>query len=55
MAKFEFDGIDDLMEDLNTIEIDCPNCDRSFEVNLNDIGSVVTCPHCKAKIELESE
>ena len=55
MAKIEFDGIDDLIKDLDTIAIDCPDCGRSFEVKLDDIGSVVTCPYCKSKIELQSK
>jgi len=52
MARFEFDGIDDVLKDLNTIEVDCPECDKPFEFQLSDIGSVVTCPHCQANIEL---
>ncbi len=55
MARFEFDGIDKVLADLNTLEIDCPDCGKTFEISVDDIGSVVTCPHCKAKIELQSE
>ncbi len=51
MAKIEFDGIDDLMDDLNIIEIECPNCGQEFEVSLDDLDNVMVCPHCRAKFE----
>ena len=54
MAKIEFDGIDDLMDDLNIIEIECPNCGQEFEVSLDDLDNVMVCPHCRAKFEKTS-
>ena len=51
VAKIEFDGIDDLMDDLNIIEIECPNCGQEFEVSLDDLDNVMVCPHCRAKFE----
>ena len=55
MARFDFDGLDDVMKDLEIIEIDCPVCNKPFEFNLSDIGSTVVCPHCNAGIELEGD
>ena len=55
MVSFDFDGIDDLMDDLKIFEIDCPECEYTFEVSVDDICSTVTCPHCKTKITLESK
>lgn len=53
MAKFEFDGIDDVLEELNSFIVNCPACNKTFEVSADAIGSKVKCPHCKSKIKLE--
>ena len=57
MAKFEISGFDTdaFLDMLSTISIDCPICNKSFEINLENYESPVICPHCKAKIEVESE
>lgn len=57
MVSFEFDSsaIDDLMGEINRFEIECPECEHSFEVSINDIGETVECPHCGLVILLESE
>ena len=46
MAKFEVDGIDDVLADFDYFDIECPECGSQFSVKLSDIGSVVTCPRC---------
>lgn len=51
MASFETFGLDD---DISfDIEINCPSCNESFTISLDD--NVVTCPHCKTEITIESE
>lgn len=57
MATLDFDssGFDDLIESLQHFEIDCPECNQSFEITLDDIGNTVSCPHCHTQIKLESE
>lgn len=57
MTTFDFDssGFDDLIDELQHFEIDCPECEQSFEISLEDIGNEVTCPHCHTKIKLDSE
>lgn len=37
------------------IEIDCPDCEKSFDIQLNQVGTTVTCPHCGAEIKLEAD
>lgn len=37
------------------IDIDCPECEKSFSVQLNQIGTAVTCPFCGSEIELEAD
>lgn len=37
------------------LEIDCPECEKSFEIQLNQVGTTVTCPHCGVGIELEKD
>lgn len=55
--KFEFnsDGFDGLLDDLKTFELNCPECNHSIEVSLDDIGSIIKCPQCGIDIKLESE
>lgn len=36
------------------IEIECPDCGKSFDVQLNQMGTAVTCPHCGVQIQLEA-
>lgn len=56
MAKFEEYDIDNfLSEDANILETECPVCGQDISFSLNDIGSKITCPHCKAEVELTSE
>ena len=55
MATFKFEGIDDVLEDLDTIKVDCPECENAFEFMISDIGVTVNCPHCQADIVLESK
>lgn len=57
MTTFDFDssGFDDLIDELQYFEIDCPECEQSFEISLEDIGNEVTCPHCHTRIKLESK
>lgn len=35
------------------IDIDCPNCNKEFSIDLNQIGGVVQCPFCKTNVELK--
>ncbi len=57
MAGIDFntDGFDELMDELSSVEIECLECGKPFSVSLDDFGTVVTCPHCNANIELISE
>ncbi len=57
MARFEFDDsvLDDISKELEHFEIDCPKCENSFEISLNNIGESVTCPHCGLEIFIQSE
>ena len=59
MAKFQFDdsGIDDFMNELNhfSFDVECPECNCSFEISVDDIGKSVTCPNCGVNIAIESE
>lgn len=52
--KFEFnsDGFDGLLDDLKTFELNCPECNHSIEVSLDDIGSIIKCPQCGIDIKL---
>lgn len=34
------------------VNISCPKCNRKFSIKLNQIGQTVTCPSCRASIEL---
>ena len=45
MITFDFDssGFDDLIDNLQYFEIDCPECEQSFEISLEDIGNEVKC------------
>lgn len=54
MAKFQFD---DFMNELNhfAFDVECPECNCSFEISVNDIGKSVTCPSCGVNIAIESE
>ena len=57
MAGFEFDDsvFDDISNELEHFEVDCPECENSFEISINDIGESVTCPHCGLEILIQSE
>lgn len=35
-----------------TMDYECSNCGELIEVSINDIGSIVECPHCKSKIKI---
>jgi len=53
MAKFEvFDDNDDFLP--NSITTDCPICGKEIEISLELKENYVICPHCNAKIEIES-
>ncbi len=49
MSKSLFDEVIGESE----IDIDCPGCGISFDIQIQQIGSTVVCPHCGQKIELE--
>lgn len=51
------DFTEDLMNAITESEIDteCPNCGKDFSFTISEVGSAIVCPHCGAKIELESE
>lgn len=53
--KFDESGFDDLIDDLQNFDIECPECGKDIEVSIDDIGKSVNCPHCKTIIEIESE
>lgn len=56
MAKFEpYDSDDLLSDDSNFLEMECPLCGKDISLSPNDIDSKITCPHCKAEIEIASE
>lgn len=55
MAKFEPYGSDDVLSGSDILETECPKCGKELSFSLDDIGSKITCPHCKAEIELASE
>lgn len=57
MAAFEFDSnaFDDILEELQTITVPCPECGESFDISVDDMDSSVICPHCKSTISIESE
>lgn len=57
MATFEFDdsGINDFLDSLKFFNIPCPECDKEFEISMDDIGAQVTCPYCAAEITVQSE
>jgi hypothetical protein len=53
MASFETFGIDDdILPDF--IESDCPICKKTIQIPLDREENFVVCPHCNAKIEIES-
>ena len=55
-SMFEiYDSDDILSEDADILETECPICGKDISFSLNDIGSTITCPHCKGKIDLASE
>ena len=41
-----------MLEDAE-FEIDCPNCNKGITVRVDQVGQLVTCPHCKTKIDLK--
>lgn len=44
---------DELIGD-SEIDIDCPNCEKEFQIKLGQVGTTVTCPHCGCQIKLEN-
>ena len=36
-------------------EIACPGCGGAVKLRIKDVGSSVTCPHCKRKIHLQDD
>jgi rubredoxin len=56
-ARFETDGIDDFISELDNIEsiplmCDCPECEKPFEIKQSDaFTDTVICPHCGAELE----
>ena len=55
MTDPDFDTLDDVLKEATLIPIDCPVCGKEFELNIYRDSDVVTCPHCKAKIEIDSK
>ena len=55
MAAFETFGFDELLEDLKSLEIECPDCGQTFSIQLDDLPGSVTCPHCGIEIQVENE
>ncbi|WP_159435910.1 hypothetical protein [Roseburia sp. 831b] len=51
----DFSDLDDFLDELNTFNIDCPECNSPLEISLSDMGKVIKCPHCNIDIEIESE
>lgn len=37
------------------IDIECPNCKKSFTIMINQIGSTVVCPSCQSSVELKKD
>ena len=53
MAKFEPFGLDeDFFPD--SIEVDCPICEKTIEIPLERESNTIICPHCNSEIEIES-
>lgn len=36
-------------------DVECPNCEKEFSVNLSQVGCSVKCPHCGELIQLEDD
>lgn len=57
--KFDFDdsAFDEILDELNnlSLDIECPECNFSFEISSNDVDTTITCPHCGIGIVIESE
>ena len=51
MAKSLFD---EAVGDVK-MEIDCPDCEKTFKISLNQRDTTVKCPHCGANIFLEND
>lgn len=52
MASFEVLGFDDeIIPD--SIEVDCPICQKPIKISLEHMDNSVTCPHCNSEIEIE--
>lgn len=41
-----------MLEDAE-FKIDCPNCKKEFNVRVDQVGTSVVCPHCKATVNLK--
>ena len=56
MAKFEVDGIDEVMSDFENIDdipftVTCSICGMQFEATQDELlDPTVTCPHCGAEL-----
>ena len=35
------------------IEFECPNCNQNVIMSLNEVGDVITCPHCLSTISVQ--
>lgn len=59
MAKLDFDssGFNELISELEhfAFDVECPECNHSFAISVDDIGKSVICPHCGTSVSIESE
>lgn len=37
------------------IDFECPNCNHSLQISINQIGGKITCPNCSTVINLEKD
>ncbi|MPM30230.1 hypothetical protein SDC9_76778 [bioreactor metagenome] len=56
MAKFETSGIDELIDELESLssvipEYECPECGKEFDLPLD--ADSVTCPHCGTTFKIK--
>lgn len=57
MIDFKVSGIDEFIDDLNSLEfeIECPKCNHPVKISSDSIGGSVTCPNCNTDIKIESK